>query len=721
MSLVKGIYVDGELTVESWAIIRQYLRTWAAPDVTLVVTDWACMVFELSIGASGSAGAARTVSLLRVVRLARLVRLLGVLRMFKVFGALRDAVMGALSESAHFAMQTLGLSLLVIWIAHVVACAWFVIGKNGYEDSGSSWLVNSLSKNGDAAGIASASQLYQYLCAYHWALAQLSLGANDITASTPGERGFTVICMLLGLVGSSTLVSVLSSTMVELKTTQQEKQNKLRTLRCCLGESGVNPALACRVTNQVTKRLRIPKLLTADMVPALDLLSSSLLATLQASICMPHLLIKPMFQYFAMSDELWQASLCSRAIKIDSFSASDSLFQAGAPAEAAYVAVQGQMRYVQVPGSSSVAFTTEQLVDRDAWVSEAALWCHWLHVGTVECLSPCKVMTLDLAEFVKAVQKHRKFRAVVAEYSRQFTLRVSSAGPPSTSWPTDLSVALTDFGHLLWSMPKRVAAQVSLELVPFMRVDHSFFHRGNYPSRVLIDKASAEVAAHACVLAPDGPHSVIRVVAVIAFDLQSEDGKVLAQLGKIEDGVISACCTFPGAKRKQGESVEDGIPRILKTKFPELSKVVQVTGFRSEDSIARNDTLQVRTKYLKLVCAMQLTGAFAAPICRMPHKSVVDSLSKGRRSIFEAQATAVSRMDIDLSSLDVYFFGTKKHGSFCAWLEISMFQDLQSSAGSAFLSNQLSRIRFPNEDVSPFPSEGFADEGLFHEDIAQSI
>eukprot|EP00445_Apocalathium_hangoei_P064702 CAMPEP_0204109666 /NCGR_PEP_ID=MMETSP0361-20130328/1427_1 /ASSEMBLY_ACC=CAM_ASM_000343 /TAXON_ID=268821 /ORGANISM="Scrippsiella Hangoei, Strain SHTV-5" /LENGTH=547 /DNA_ID=CAMNT_0051059459 /DNA_START=60 /DNA_END=1703 /DNA_ORIENTATION=+ len=532
-------------------------------------------------------------------------------------------------------------------------------------------------------------------------------------ASSSAEKGFTVFCMVLGLLGSSTLVSLLSSTMLDLRAMRQEKQNKLRTLRRYLSEFSVSSALACRVTNQVVQRLRSPKLLTAEMVPALDLVSSSLLAELKTAVCTPHLLTSPIFRYFAIIDESWQAGLCSQAIQMDSLSASDTIFEAGCVAEAVYIAVHGQMKYVQEPGSSPVEFTTEDMVDRDAWLCEAALWCQWIHVGTVECLSSCKVMTINLSDFVSSVTSHGNFRIVVAEYGRQFTLRVASAVPPNTSWPTDLSVPFTDFGDLLWSMPKHIAAKVSSDMLPLIGIG-SF---GNMSGRGAIDKISEEIAEGACVLAPDGPSSVLRVVAVVVFHVTNKDGKVLAQLGKIEDGIVSASCSWPGAKRKQGENVEGCIARILDTKFPELSNLVQVKGFTSEDRIEKNRSLQVSTNYFKLVCAMQLVSDFTAPICTFPHASF-ESLVKKRVSIVNKQASVRGwgerRVDmnfIDLSSREVYLFGTERRGTFCAWLEMSELRDLQSSAGSALLADQFSNIKLPAEDASPScPSDGVFDE-----------
>lgn len=58
---------------------------------------------------------------------------------------------------------------------------------------------------------------YQYAASLHWAIAHITLGSVDIVPHNTMERGVTITFLLVGLLGGSTLVSLLSSTMVELQ------------------------------------------------------------------------------------------------------------------------------------------------------------------------------------------------------------------------------------------------------------------------------------------------------------------------------------------------------------------------------------------------------------------------------------------------------------------------------------------------------------------------
>merc|ERR1712012_1197794 len=121
------------------------------------------------------------------------------------------------------------------------------------------------------------------------------------------------------------------------------------------------------------------------------------------------------------------------------------LFLAGTRAEAAYCIVMGMLQYVQSPTSSKVLMDTEDTVVAGAWVSEAALWSHWTHVGTLEASRACELLSLRAEVFTETMDHHGFVRHINRDYARIFHSRLQAAKPPGKEWPTDLVVPHTKY------------------------------------------------------------------------------------------------------------------------------------------------------------------------------------------------------------------------------------------------------------------------------------
>jgi len=44
-----------------------------------------------------------------------------------------------------------------------------------------------------------------------------------------------------------------------------------------------------------------------------------------------------------------------------------------------------------------------------SWLCEAALWTEWVHVGTVEAVSPCSIMVVDAQKLMQAAKKKQRY------------------------------------------------------------------------------------------------------------------------------------------------------------------------------------------------------------------------------------------------------------------------------------------------------------------------
>merc|ERR1712203_930543 len=87
------------------------------------------------------------------------------------------------------------------------------------------------------------------------------------------------------------------------------------------------------------------------------------------------------------------------------------------------------------------------------WISEAALWSNWIHVGSMTVQRTSRILTIKAEELIAIVvdcntTANGAFLNEVKAYGRRFHFRVISAVPPIVSWPTDLHVPDTGFADL---------------------------------------------------------------------------------------------------------------------------------------------------------------------------------------------------------------------------------------------------------------------------------
>eukprot|EP00971_Amphidinium_carterae_P019806 390240-Amphidinium_carterae.1 len=108
---------------------------------------------------------------------------------------------------------------------------------------------------------------YQYSTSFHWSMSQLTLGASEITCTNSYERFFNVLCLVFGLIFSSTLVSSLSATMVQFQMLRNGRAQKLRMLRQFLKDNNVDLDVSYLVQKQVKDRLGPSDKLTDQDVP----------------------------------------------------------------------------------------------------------------------------------------------------------------------------------------------------------------------------------------------------------------------------------------------------------------------------------------------------------------------------------------------------------------------------------------------------------------------
>merc|ERR1712176_1194450 len=94
-----------------------------------------------------------------------------------------------------------------------------------------------------------------------------------------------------------------------------------------------------------------------------------------------------------------------------------------------------------------------------------------------------------------------------------------------------------------------------------------------------------------------------RIVAVVAIQLERpDDGRILAQVGKWEDGKgAKPSCMLPGLKRGRGELPHKTVQQLLDADLSPWMKGVRMGDSEDDTWVMESASFGIRTKYLRTV------------------------------------------------------------------------------------------------------------------------
>jgi len=381
-------FVDsaGLVEMQPKVVAKHYMKTWFPVDILLVLFDW-CELAISSVIHAGEVGddELRLLLMLRMVRLARLMRLAKMPEVFETFVAF------VRSESLVVLMRIGKLMILIILVAHIVACAWFYIGS---ERAG------TLSWRGTER-FANESVVHLYATSLHWALIQLKAGGGDVYARSEGERIFSVVVILGAFIMAASFVSSITSAMTKLHIIAGRQSQQFSILRKYLNDNGISNELAIRV-RQSAKHLLMEqeRNTTEDQVELLELLSDPLRAELHFEGFAPTLCLHPLFQYISEHYPRTMRSICHTAISVVKSTTGDVLFSDGDLPQQDFGIIfvkHGSLEYIQ----SGMPPVTLQARD---YCCEAALWVNWVHRGVLITNSNTCLLAVQVPNFCKALQ-----------------------------------------------------------------------------------------------------------------------------------------------------------------------------------------------------------------------------------------------------------------------------------------------------------------------------
>mmetsp|Transcript_6973 Transcript_6973/g.19731 ORF Transcript_6973/g.19731 Transcript_6973/m.19731 type:complete len:1033 (+) Transcript_6973:80-3178(+) len=714
INFLTGFYRGGELVKDLRMIRRSYFRTWFWPDACVVACDWISVI--LAKTADGlSSNSSRSLKMLRFTKLGRALRIMGMMRMLRVVRILEELADLYLTEGYRLGFRMFNLFTGILWVAHMLACIWYGVGKAAPTDTGAHWVDTAyVWVDGAQVRYTDTGALYQYMVAFHWAAAQIALGGIDVFPVNSWERWVYICAMMCGFLFGSTLVSTLSAAMMEYQMMQKETTMKLRLLRKYLRENNVEPQVAVPVQKQVEQRLNERDALSEGDVEALRLLSTALRSQLRFEIQRACLTRHPLFRLWTSLDIRWMQRTCMQAVSFVSLRPKDELFSPGSTATVAHALDSGELIYVQRPDSAPVESDTRKIVRSGQWLCEAALWVEWTRVGKAEAETNCALLEVAAEPLFNCFPMELTIRDIALEYCEQFHKRVLSAHPPQAPWPTDLEVPFTDYCDLVVSMNPQIQVMIGREALC------ALFEKGGKTAKKLEKLAQEVEASKSIVVALDGG-SIIRVASLVVLRVEDAFGRIFVQVGKWDGKKIKGTCQLPGVKQERDELVSQTADRLFDTRLMPFSGKLDFHGFTRENTESMSKEFGVQTRYIRSICTAKLreNESFQAPVCkRAGFDAEVTQAFSDRRSEEVEDGGNVDNLDeksqrllMGVQSTQVFaIFSKDGRAALYAWLKQDTINALTGSGGDKVLSLWMARLALPRECTDEFTCDDIAIE-----------
>jgi len=302
------------------------------------------------------------------------------------------------SEKLGFIISILKLTVAIVSIAHIMACAWWEIGN---QDDHQSWVNH--------ASYSNAPLDVKYLVSLHWALSQFTGGMDEITPQSTLERFYAVVIWIFAFMVATIIVSTLTSSLTQLHMIGGARSRQLSMLRKYLKQNSISSNLALRMQRSAQHALSAD--LTADLIELLPVVSESLRAEMHFEMYSVALRSNPFFAWCISDSPQVVRRICHYAMTTLLLANGDVVFSKGeAPSEPkTYMVMKGVLEYLWAGDVTPIY--------EKAWVAEVLLWTSsWRHQGLLTAMTDTKLATLDVKTFQEIAarfQDHATFDARV--------------------------------------------------------------------------------------------------------------------------------------------------------------------------------------------------------------------------------------------------------------------------------------------------------------------
>jgi len=508
-------------------------------------------------------------------------------------------------------LRTAQMAFLVLWLAHLLACGFFALGS--YEAPGAygaHWIDSVVP--GTAHTIREAEAAYQYLSAYHWSVAQITLGGLDINPVNSAERGLAIACNVFGLLFGGTVVSLLATTMIELREINHDHTTKLRKLREFLMQHGCGLSIRLRVIRMFQDRVRHhEKTLVEKDVIALQALSNNLLRELRFDLFSSYVLTHPMLQSWTMLQSESIKHFCSTGITLQVLLPDDELFTPGTVASAAYVVKEGTVAYLQSPEDGIVIEEAFESLSEGAWLSEAVWWCYWFHVGTASANTHTLLLRIPPESVLETMLRDPPITAVALEYGVRFhEYLISNEDNPVS----DANMQYVGLNGILCSLPKEMTALIGAAALQVSTATGDF---GKLERTGDLKKLEDEVRHGMSVLVLDANRSLHRQVEITTLELRRgcEQFAEVAEFS-YESQEWRAELQYPGVKQQRCEEHDEALRRIIRDHLALEHCEIPLDDLLKAVDVQDSNHYGINTRYVRSTYRVEVTEQIQDALAR---------------------------------------------------------------------------------------------------------
>mmetsp|Transcript_79275 Transcript_79275/g.230214 ORF Transcript_79275/g.230214 Transcript_79275/m.230214 type:complete len:787 (+) Transcript_79275:49-2409(+) len=453
LSFLSGYHAGGLIEMRPKQVAFRYIRTWMPIDVVVVAVDWA--VFIVDSNSMESFGMMRLNKTLRIVRILRVLRMLRLLRMLKVMSLIAELHDMIHSEAVLTSLNIVSFIFGILLLSHYIACSWYGVGHSQvteYGDPRDSWVSKLQLSTSMELGSGSAG--YYYATALHWSLTQFTPASMEVVPCNTVERLFNVGVIVISVIIFSSVLSSITSAMINLRRKSAEKRRQIGLVRRYITDKHLTLALGNRIVGFLrTHNYNVSQQqsLQENQILAFKILPDSLRTQLRCEIHVPVLIAHPLFYTINRMDKNAMVAICTTAMSERDLPVGHELFVPGMRATHMYISVTGSLVYFQ--GDS---LKMHEDVDPGTFISEGVLWLIWETRGRLVATSACDLVAAS-AEAFHQVMASASSRPMCRFYAHQYR----DAAQDNETQDFDM---LTDIGvidHDLIEMVKSSYAQWS--------------------------------------------------------------------------------------------------------------------------------------------------------------------------------------------------------------------------------------------------------------------
>lgn len=325
-------------------------------------------------------------------------------------------------------LSVLQLISFVLVLNHLIACAWYYVGKHVADQGRTSWIKAARRDE------PRESHYYLYLTSLHWSLTQFTPAAMKYSATNSEERLFSIIVLFFALVVFSSFVGSITNSITRLRSLRIDSSKQLWFLRRFLREQDVSVNLSQRIYKFVEHKLWQER--GQIQIHASDVnrqLSSALSDELAFDMHSKALCVHNFFACLSTEMEVVMHRICRVAMRVQNAAKEELVFSAGDEGKFMYFAQSGLLDYTAVNKSDSCycGVRLESRINSNfqdpnweyvRWIAEAVLWVAWRHRGklVVGANEPSALIVVDPKAFFDLMSKHPRSWLYAVAYGERF-------------------------------------------------------------------------------------------------------------------------------------------------------------------------------------------------------------------------------------------------------------------------------------------------------------